>query len=98
MRVKIGDNMDCKTLVCTGGIGSGKSYVAKIFKTIGVPVYNSDNRTKELYNLNRDLAQKLIELLGEEIFENGVLRRDIMATKIFRDSKVLERVNNIVHP
>lgn len=85
-------------LVCTGGIGSGKSYVLRIFSALGVPVYFSDDRTKELYNRNQRLIKELSNLLGEDILVNGVLNKAAMAAKIFADKSLLSQVNSIVHP
>lgn len=87
-----------KTLVCTGGIGAGKSYVTSILNKMGYPVYNSDYRTKELYNTNKELLNMLTDLLGNELLENGRLNRQYMAQKIFADKSLLEKVNSIVHP
>lgn len=85
-------------LACTGGIGSGKSYVLRIFSALGVPVYFSDDRTKELYNQNQRLIKELSTLLGEDILVNGVLNKAAMAAKIFADKSLLSQVNSIVHP
>lgn len=85
-------------LACTGGIGSGKSYVLRIFSALGVPVYFSDDRTKELYNQNQRLIKELSNLLGEDILVNGVLNKAAMAAKIFTDKSLLSQVNSIVHP
>ncbi|MEZ7885291.1 MAG: dephospho-CoA kinase [Bacteroidales bacterium] len=85
-------------LACTGGIGSGKSYVLRIFSALGVPVYFSDDRTKELYNQNQRLIKELSNLLGEDILVNGVLNKAAMAAKIFADKSLLSQVNSIVHP
>ena len=85
-------------LACTGGIGSGKSYVLRIFSALGVPVYFSDDRTKELYNQNQQLIKELSNLLGEDILVNGVLNKAAMAAKIFADKSLLSQVNSIVHP
>lgn len=85
-------------LACTGGIGSGKSYVLRIFSALGVPVYFSDDRTKELYNQNQRLIKELSNLLGEDILVNGVLNTAAMAAKIFADKSLLSQVNSIVHP
>lgn len=87
-----------QTVVCTGGIGSGKSYVIKIFQNFGVPAYISDNRAKELYTENQKLSIGLMNILGNDIFEDGKLRRDIMASRIFSDSSLLQKVNSLVHP
>ncbi len=87
-----------KTLVCTGGIGTGKSYVTSILNKMGFPLYNSDINTKELYNSNIELLHRLSELLGDQLIENGILNKQFMAQKIFSDQNLLSKVNSIVHP
>ena len=85
-------------LVCTGGIGSGKSYALRVITRLGIPSYIADNRAKELYYTDKVLLRELIELLGDEIAPQGVIRRDIMAAKIFPNPELLTKVNEIVHP
>ena len=85
-------------LICTGGVGSGKSYTAKIFSRLGIPAYIADIRTKELYSTDKGLLNELTALLGDEIIAGGVLRRDVMASKIFGNPYLLKKVNEIVHP
>ncbi len=85
-------------LVCTGGIGSGKSYAVRIFSKLGIPAYIADTRAKELYLNDKNLINELVALLGDEIVNDGVLRRDIMAARIFNDTQLLKEVNAIVHP
>lgn len=85
-------------LVCTGGIGSGKTYVIRVFKALGVPTYIADIKAKELYDSDSELLKELVELLGEKILIDGRLDRRAMAGIIFSDSVLLEGVNKIVHP
>ncbi|MHC1778894.1 MAG: dephospho-CoA kinase [Bacteroidales bacterium] len=85
-------------LVCTGGIGSGKSYAVRIFSKLGIPAYIADTRAKELYLFDKNLIDELVALLGSEILNDGVLRKDVMASKIFNDAQLLKEVNAIVHP
>lgn len=59
------------TLACTGGIGSGKSYICKIFSAMGIPVYDSDSRTKALYDEDPQLRSALADLLGRDILMGG---------------------------
>ncbi|WP_424000387.1 dephospho-CoA kinase [Maribacter sp. IgM3_T14_3] len=82
----------------TGGIGSGKSTVAAMFKELDVPVYNSDDRAKYLMNTSIEIKEKLIALLGDEAYENGQLNRPFIAKKVFNDSELLANLNGIVHP
>ncbi len=87
-----------QVLGMTGGIGSGKSYVSAIFARMGVPVYDSDSRTKELYLSDSSLKSSLIELLGADIFENGVFQPAVMGKRIFSDPALLGMVEELVHP
>ncbi len=82
----------------TGGIGSGKTLVGKIFSIIGIPVFNADEETKKIYDTNDELREKLINLLGEEIYKGKILQRGIMAERIFADKVLLGKVNSLVHP
>ena len=87
-----------KILGLTGGIGSGKSTVAQIFKTLGVAVYNSDQRAKELYFIP-EVKKKIEELLGKSAYKNEVtLDKKYIRTKIFSDKKLLENLNAVIHP
>ena len=78
-----------KVLAITGGIGSGKSYVTRIFSALGVPVYLSDDRAKMLYEVDKELLDDILELLGDSIIEAGVLQRRVMASIIFNDKDIL---------
>ncbi|MEP2058782.1 MAG: dephospho-CoA kinase [Maribacter litoralis] len=82
----------------TGGIGSGKSTVAKMFIQLGVPVYNSDERAKHLMNNSTDIKKRLVELLGKESYKEGQLNRAFIAKKVFNDTELLAQLNAIVHP
>lgn len=83
----------------TGGIGSGKSTVADIFKTLGVPVYDSDQRAKYLMNFNEDLKKRIIALLGAEAYsKDGEINRTWIANQVFTDRNKLIQLNSIVHP
>ena len=82
----------------TGGIGSGKSTVATMFKELGVPVYDSDQRAKFLMNTSKVIHDQLVALLGEEAFKDGALNRSYIAGKVFNDAELLAQLNNIVHP
>ena len=85
-------------LGCTGGIGSGKSYVSRIFAQLGCPVYYSDDRAKLLYDTDKHLLEQMVGLLGEEILKDGRLDRAKVASKIFGNSELLAKVESFVHP
>jgi len=82
----------------TGGIGSGKTTVASIFETFGVPIYNSDQRAKWLMNNDDQLRSEVISLFGEEAYTSEGLNRPFIASKAFADKSLLSKLNAIVHP
>lgn len=82
----------------TGGIGSGKSTVATIFKTLGIPVYDADSRARELMQQDPALREALLAQFGEAAFENGKLNRAYLAGIVFKDPGQLERLNQLIHP
>jgi dephospho-CoA kinase len=82
----------------TGGIGSGKSTVAEIFKHLGVPVFIADLESKYILETDRDLQAKLAEILGRELLKNGQVDKLYMAQKIFTDQSLLQAVNALLHP
>ena len=83
----------------TGGIGSGKSTVCKIFKLLGVPVFEADHIAKTLINSNSEIRNGLIQLFGKEIYNtDNKVNREMLANLIFSDDYLLEKVNHLVHP
>jgi len=82
----------------TGGIGSGKTTVCKIFEVLGVPVYYADERAKWLLNNDTTVKEKVVALLGNDAYSNGELNRPLIAEKVFADKNLLEEYNSIVHP
>lgn len=88
-----------KIIGITGGIGSGKSSVAKIIEESGYPVYYSDDRAKDLVNDDADLKIKIRELLGNDSYdENGRYNRSFVAQKVFTDPALLNKLNALIHP
>jgi dephospho-CoA kinase len=82
----------------TGGIGSGKTTVAKIFELLGVPVYYADEASKRLYRTNKELMTALKNYFGEDIYTNEELNRSKLAAIVFADPHKLELLNSLVHP
>jgi dephospho-CoA kinase len=82
----------------TGGIGSGKSVVAKIFETLGIPVYYADDAAKRLMNTDKELKAVIIKNFGEASYTNGELNRKFIASIVFNDKKKLELLNSFTHP
>jgi dephospho-CoA kinase len=82
----------------TGGIGSGKTTVSKIFQLLGVPVYDADASTKNLYETNFELRQALMHHFGEDIYTDTGLNRQMLSRIVFSDPSKLQLLNNLVHP
>jgi dephospho-CoA kinase len=72
--------------------------VSEIFSLYGIPVYIADTESKRLVATSPVIQQNLIRLFGEELYENGVLNKSLLASHIFNDKKKLEAVNAIIHP
>lgn len=82
----------------TGGIGSGKSTVAKVFEVLGIPVYYADDAAKRLMNEDELLKTELQELFGKETYIDGKLNRKYLADLVFNDEEKLSLLNSIIHP
>lgn len=88
-----------KAVGITGGIGSGKTFVAKLFHELGIPVYDADSAAKILMYNNHILKNELQQLLGNDIYtSDGNLNRKKMSELIFNDSTLRLKVNALVHP
>ena len=85
-------------IAITGNIGSGKSYVSSLFKTLGIPVFDSDMEAKLLYDLP-EVRQKMVERFGPSIYDtDGRLDRRLMASKVFGDDCALGYVESVLYP
>ena len=82
----------------TGGIGSGKSYVCKVFEQLGIPVFYADSEVKKMYDDTPEVRAQLVEAFGEKIYDNGKLNRKLLAQIAFGSSSALARLNAIAHP
>ena len=82
----------------TGGIGSGKSTVCKVFDTLSIPVFNADDAAKELMNEDEALKKNIQSTFGNEIYKEGKLDRARLAQIVFNDKTKLEMLNSFVHP
>lgn len=87
-----------KKIGLTGGIGSGKSIICEVLKTIGYPVFNSDDEAKLLMVNNQEVIQQIKELFGEEAYKDKLLNRAFLADKIFNNEELKLALNRIVHP
>lgn len=82
----------------TGGIGSGKSYISKIFQELGVPVYEADPEARRLMQDDDELKTKIGKLFGEQAYAGQSLNRSFISQKVFKDKKLLAALNALVHP
>jgi dephospho-CoA kinase len=82
----------------TGGIGSGKSTIAKIFEVLGIPVYYADDAAKRIMNTDKELRATLIKNFGEQTYENEKLNRAYLASVVFTNKEKLDLLNSLTHP
>lgn len=82
----------------TGGIGSGKSIVARVFNNLGIPVYNADTAAKRLMETDLDLQTAIRRHFGDKTFVQGKLDRSYLASIVFKDKAKLDTLNALVHP
>lgn len=82
----------------TGGIGSGKTSVCKVFGILGIPVFSADAEAKEIMEVDSDIILKLNAITGKDLYINGMLDRAELAKLIFNNRTILNEVNSIVHP
>jgi len=87
-----------KIIGLTGGIGSGKTTVANIFKELEVPVYIADVEAKKIMNTSASIKKALVSLFGKKSYVNNELNRKFIASKVFKDKELLQKLNDIVHP
>jgi dephospho-CoA kinase len=83
----------------TGGMGSGKTTVAGMFAVMGIPVYDADSRAKALMQEDPALIAGIRELFGSAAYGiDGMLDRKFIASIVFADREMLDRLNALVHP
>lgn len=88
-----------KVIGLTGGIGSGKSTIARVFETLGVPVFDADREALALYDDDQLLLTEVKETFGYEVLDaNGRLNRQALASIVFNDAEALQQLNAMVHP
>lgn len=87
-----------KRVGLTGGIGSGKSTVARIFQSLGIPIYFADDRGKYLLDHDIELKHAVTAAFGNEIYPESKLDRKALGTIVFQDPDRLKELNALVHP
>ena len=82
----------------TGGIGSGKSTIAKQLRDMGYRVYDTDSEAKRLIVEDTHVRQQIEQLFGSEVYKDGVYQTALVAQRVFADHSLLAKLNAIVHP
>lgn len=82
----------------TGGIGSGKTTVCRIFAVIGIPVFSADDEARQIQDTDREVISEINELAGRDLYSSGKLDRTGLAKLIFNDRNLLGKVNSLIHP
>ena len=82
----------------TGGIGSGKTSVCRVFNVLGIPVFSTDPEAREIMDNDKSIIRKINSIAGKDLYINGSLDRMEFAALIFNDSTLLEKVNSLIHP
>jgi len=87
-----------KKIGITGGIGSGKTYISNIFKSLGIPLFNSDIEAKRLMNSSKKLISQIKKEFGEDIYTNENFNKEKLSSIVFSNSDKLQKLNSLVHP
>ena len=87
-----------KVVGLTGGIGSGKSTVLKMFQELGAETFVADIEAKKLMNTNKELIKDIKQLLGEQAYINNELNRSFISKVVFNNKEKLMALNKLVHP
>jgi dephospho-CoA kinase len=85
-------------IAITGGIGSGKTTVCKVFETIGIPVLNADLLAKNIMQTNMGVKHEIQKVFGADTYVNDVLQTKFLAEQVFNNTSLLQQLNEIVHP
>ena len=82
----------------TGGIGSGKTSVCKVFRVLGIPVFSADRIARDIMDSDSEIIGKLNSIAGRDLYSGGSLDRMALASLIFNNQTLLEKVNTLIHP
>lgn len=87
-----------KKIGLTGNMGSGKTTISKVFVTLGVAVFYADDEAKRLMVHDEDLKKQIIEAFGFQVYDGNKLNRNYLSELAFNDDRILQKLNEIVHP
>jgi dephospho-CoA kinase len=87
-----------KKIGITGGIGSGKTIVCKVFEMLNIPHFNADQEAKKMMEQDESIINAITNTFGKDIYSEGQLLRATLADRIFNNPDALTKINNIVHP
>ena len=90
--------MTPKLIAVCGGIGAGKSTVTRLLRIMGYPVYDCDSQAKRLMEESEPVKQQLIDLFGPTAYDGNHLNRQLIASQVFNNKSLLNKLNSIVHP
>jgi len=82
----------------TGGIGSGKTSVCKVFEVLGIGVFSADREAQRIMDNDQDIINGINVVAGKDLYINGSLNRTELASIIFKDKNILMKVNSLIHP
>jgi dephospho-CoA kinase len=82
----------------TGGIGSGKTSVCRVFEVLGIPTFSADREASKLMEKDKEIVEKINSIVGKDLYSSGSLDRMELATIIFNDDNLLKKINSVVHP
>ena len=87
-----------KRIGITGGIGSGKTYVASVFQSLGIPIFNADIQAKKIMTSSGKLIKLVKEEFGNDIYKDSDLNKEKLSSIVFSNSDKLQKLNSLVHP
>ena len=85
-------------IAITGGIGSGKTFICHLLTARGIKIYDCDKAAKRLMRENDDLKCKLTNLIGDDVYQDGMVVKSVLASFLLKSNENKQAVNNIIHP
>ncbi len=82
----------------TGGIGSGKTSVCRVFNVLGIPFFSTDPEARKIMESDPEIIKRINSIAGKNLYTNGSLDRTALASIIFNNNSLLKKVNTLVHP